>query len=129
MMNRPHCAPVHCWITLGAYASYLVAAATLCGHGDRGQFRASGQPVCIRGAGSLYPAQRTGKVIVEIESAVRGRLPERPMGADCKSVGESLRRFESYTCHQETPAGEHRWGFSSSEVVRVPAKAGPFARK
>src|SRR6478735_3343000 len=28
-----------------------------------------------------------------------GRLPERPMGADCKSVGLRLRRFESCTCH------------------------------
>ena len=28
-----------------------------------------------------------------------GRLPERPMGADCKSVGVFLRRFESCTCH------------------------------
>lgn len=28
-----------------------------------------------------------------------GRLPERPKGADCKSVGVRLRRFESYTCH------------------------------
>jgi hypothetical protein len=30
----------------------------------------------------------------------RGELPEWPMGTDCKSVGESLRRFESYTHHQ-----------------------------
>jgi hypothetical protein len=29
-----------------------------------------------------------------------GRLPERPMGADCKSVGLRLPRFESWTCHQ-----------------------------
>src|SRR6478752_2381693 len=29
-----------------------------------------------------------------------GRLPERPMGADCKSVGLRLRRFESCTCHR-----------------------------
>lgn len=26
------------------------------------------------------------------------------MGADCKSVGESLRRFESYTCHRKPPS-------------------------
>ena len=32
-----------------------------------------------------------------------GRLPERPMGADCKSVGLRLRRFESYTCHRNGP--------------------------
>ena len=28
-----------------------------------------------------------------------GGLPERPMGADCKSVGVCLRRFESFTRH------------------------------
>lgn len=31
-----------------------------------------------------------------------GRLPERPMGADCKSVGLCLRRFESYICHTKS---------------------------
>ena len=31
--------------------------------------------------------------------SAHGRLPERPMGADCKSVGVFLRRFESCTCH------------------------------
>jgi hypothetical protein len=39
----------------------------------------------------LYPAMRT--------CSTPGRLPERPMGADCKSVGLRLRRFESCTCH------------------------------
>src|ERR1700735_5511485 len=29
-----------------------------------------------------------------------GRLPERPMGADCKSVGLRLPRLESWICHQ-----------------------------
>src|ERR1700730_4359262 len=28
-----------------------------------------------------------------------GRLPERPMGADCKSVGLRLPRFESWISH------------------------------
>ena len=37
-------------------------------------------------------------------SAGTGRLPERPMGADCKSVGLCLPRFESWICHHlETP--------------------------
>src|SRR5690606_17170712 len=36
-------------------------------------------------------------------STAPGRLPERPMGADCKSVGLRLRRFESYTCHRNGP--------------------------
>src|ERR1700752_4881282 len=33
-----------------------------------------------------------------------GRLPERPMGADCKSVGLRLPRFESWTCHHAAAA-------------------------
>ena len=39
----------------------------------------------------------------------QGGLPERPMGADCKSVGECLRRFKSFTRHQlrrELPSRE-----------------------
>src|SRR5690606_11254416 len=63
------------------------------------------QPVCIPGVGSLYSALRAEKR--------DGRLPERPMGADCKSVGESLRRFESYTCHREPPWIEMIRGGSS----------------
>ncbi len=31
-----------------------------------------------------------------------GELPEWPMGTDCKSVGECLRRFESSTPHHQT---------------------------
>ena len=52
--------------------------------------KGSVQAVCIAGVVSLYSAMR---------AAAHGRLPERPMGADCKSVGLRLRRFESYTCH------------------------------
>ena len=37
-----------------------------------------------------------------------GRLPERPMGADCKSVGVFLRRFESCTCHPTKTAPDQR---------------------
>ena len=31
---------------------------------------------------------------------IRAGVPERPMGADCKSAGASLRRFESFPLHQ-----------------------------
>ena len=31
-----------------------------------------------------------------------GEVPERPKGADCKSVGEVLRRFESSPLHQSS---------------------------
>ena len=53
--------------------------------------------VFVLGPSSLYPASRTklGHGVVQHP----GRLPERPMGADCKSVGLRLRRFESCTCH------------------------------
>src|ERR1700704_6917778 len=56
---------------------------------------------------SLYPASRTkpGHPVVQHP----GRLPERPMGADCKSVGVCLQWFESTTCHR------------SSRVVTIPA--------
>lgn len=34
------------------------------------------------------------------------------MGADCKSVGLCLRRFESYICHTWNPGEDFfRWGF------------------
>ncbi len=32
-----------------------------------------------------------------------GGVPERPMGADCKSAGLCLRRFESYLLHHLFP--------------------------
>ena len=32
-------------------------------------------------------------------SYVRGGVPKRPTGADCKSAGLCLRRFESYPLH------------------------------
>lgn len=38
-----------------------------------------------------------------------GRLPERPMGADCKSVGLRLHRFESCTCHQGLRTSRRVW--------------------
>lgn len=35
----------------------------------------------------------------------QGKLPEWLKGADCKSVGFALRRFESYTSHSESDFG------------------------
>src|SRR6201997_3771692 len=46
--------------------------------------------VCAPGTSSLYSCYPYHT----------GRLPERPMGADCKSVGVCLPRFESWICHQ-----------------------------
>jgi hypothetical protein len=33
------------------------------------------------------------------DHSVRGGMPERPKGADCKSAGSRLRRFESFSLH------------------------------
>ena len=35
-----------------------------------------------------------------IAGLIRGGVPKRPTGADCKSAGYCLRRFESYPLHQ-----------------------------
>jgi hypothetical protein len=35
----------------------------------------------------------------ELEQLNNGQLPKWPTGTDCKSVGNSLRRFESFTAH------------------------------
>src|SRR4030065_407213 len=37
--------------------------------------------------------------IYNLKSIMNGRLPKWPTGTDCKSVGRSLRRFESFTAH------------------------------
>src|SRR5580765_4681329 len=49
-----------------------------------------------------------------------GRLPERPMGADCKSVGVFLRRFESCTCHANilVPVDGEAFGLSAARRCR-----------
>ena len=68
---------------------------------------------------------------------IPGRLPERPMGADCKSVGVFLRRFESCTCHQlkrphVRPGGSQLRSMSSSSAAwaRVwPSTARPASRR
>ena len=38
-----------------------------------------------------------------------GEMPERPKGADCKSAGECLRRFESYSHHQSSLLRSFVW--------------------
>ncbi len=55
-----------------------------------------------------------------------GRLPERPMGADCKSVGFCLPRFESLTCHpREGPLTSAYADRRPFVVVRLcPARSG-----
>ena len=48
-----------------------------------------------------------------VGSCEEGEVPERPKGADCKSAGISLRRFESSPLHT---------GGSSSGVEHQPSK-------
>ena len=44
--------------------------------------------------------------------SVRGGVPKRPTGADCKSAGLCLRRFESFPLHQCESRGE-AWGHAT----------------
>src|SRR5205823_12602357 len=58
-------------------------------------------------------AERSAVELTELHktrNAHDGGMPERPKGADCKSAGLRLRRFESFSLHQlrdrdEEPAG------------------------
>ncbi len=75
------------------------------------------------GTSSLYSATRAKPGVPEGDKP--GRLPERPMGADCKSVGESLHRFESCTCH--TDQAPFRGGltcFRGPKLSRIVTGAG-----
>ena len=55
-------------------------------------WRFSGLRCCL----AILPTARAHR---DSGAAGTGRLPERPMGADCKSVGLCLPRFESWICH------------------------------
>ena len=55
--------------------------------------------------GKIY---RQSAVAVKIES---GRVPEWPMGTDCKSAAFQLRWFESTRAHQKCSAYESTLGF------------------
>ncbi len=41
----------------------------------------------------------TGVAVIAIPTSSGGGIPKRPNGADCKSVGLFLRRFESFSRH------------------------------
>ena len=51
----------------------------------------------------------------------RGEVPERPKGADCKSAGERLRRFESSPLHSERVTNDENMRRGSSSVGRARA--------
>src|ERR1700734_1170322 len=42
-----------------------------------------------------------GGTKIRMPGSFRGGVPKRPTGADCKSAGLRLRRFESYPLHHE----------------------------
>src|SRR5271169_6487983 len=65
--------------------------------------------VCAPGTSSLYSCYPYHT----------GRLPERPMGADCKSVGLRLPRFESWICHPVQRLLGRDNSFESPGVVTV----------
>ncbi len=51
--------------------------------------------------------------------AGNGGVPERPMGADCKSAGECLRRFESFPHHWYAGRAGTVAGGSSAGVAQL----------
>lgn len=59
-----------------------------------------------RPASTSLPVNESGTILGP------GEMPEWPMGADCKSAGECLRRFESYSPH-------HLTGLCSSVVEHL----------
>jgi hypothetical protein len=49
-------------------------------------------------------------------------MPERPKGADCKSAGSRLRRFESFSLHQLREHWEESAAGIAQLVERQPSK-------
>jgi hypothetical protein len=45
--------------------------------------------------------------VLGVKFCLIGEIPKRPTGADCKSAGECLRRFESCSPHLQTD--KDRW--------------------
>ena len=56
----------------------------------------------------------------ELTKETPGGMPERPKGADCKSAGSRLRRFESFSLHHSTH-GDRTAGIAQL-VERQPSK-------
>ena len=52
---------------------------------------------CNEDVAGSTPAGGSTELLIEKE--VFGEMPERPKGADCKSAGVCLRRFESFPRH------------------------------
>src|SRR5438105_7511030 len=73
---------------------------------------------------AAQPPDRESSRSEERGSAVRsdshhpGGMPERPKGADCKSAGSRLRRFESFSLHHSTM---ETWDRGNSSAGRASA--------
>ena len=104
-------------------ALVILQVSQKCGFADVAQL--AEQLICnqqVKGSSPFVSSSlRTGTLSVPVlhrlqcEGAVRvarsdgyGGVPERSMGADCKSAGERLRRFESFPHHGRTGVAR-RW--------------------
>src|SRR5512139_1624083 len=67
-----------------------------------------GPPTCIDTGGASLENTRL---------SVRGGVPKRPTGADCKSAGLCLRRFESFPLHQYRESNGEAWGRREHRAV------------
>lgn len=54
---------------------------------------------CIIGSVAGRPRLERAPSKISRLALTAGGVPERPKGADCKSAGERLRRFESFPLH------------------------------
>ena len=84
----------------------LTAAITkYCSFSNKAEYRAfesidlvsRGLPVRFRPSACRAP-RPSGRIIAPYHT-VYGQIPKWPKGADCKSAGRRLRRFESFTAH------------------------------
>ena len=56
------------------------------------------QLICNQSVGGSSPLG--GSKSSFLKKSLLGEMPERPKGADCKSAGVCLRRFESFSPHR-----------------------------
>ena len=57
--------------------------------------------------------------MIQLYAGRRGSVPKRPKGADCKSAGLCLRRFESFPAHQIGTTRTFAWKEFQVELLRT----------
>ena len=57
--------------------------------------------------------------MIQLYAGRRGSVPKRPKGADCKSAGLCLRRFESFPAHQFSIIATFAWKEFQVELWRT----------